>query len=104
VGDLWEKGLVVCAAGPVGWVTARRLLEWSRGRCAEALAAACLLPEPPRRAFALRAASEAGALSRAQARDLRAFQQALDDEWRDGVLLARRAVPAVPPSEGDPAA
>lgn len=93
--------MVLLAAAFVGWFAAGRLFDWSRRRCGEALAAARLLPPPERRTFALVARTGVGPLSRAQAPDLRAFQQALDDGRRDGVLLARHAVPAVrPPADG----
>lgn len=86
--------MAVGASAFAGWVAGRRVLAWARGRCDEALAAARSLPEPRERSFALVATFD-GRPSRAQARDLRAVQQALDDEGRDGALLARRAVPAV---------
>lgn len=98
VGDLWELALTAGAATLVGWVAGNRLFRWSRRRCDEALAAARSLPPPRGRSFVLLATTDDRPLSRAQARELRAVQQALDDERRDGALLARRAVPSVWPA------
>ena len=98
--DLSGAAVAVGAAAVAGWVAGRRLFAWARGRCDEALIAARSLPDPRDRSLAL-VATLGGRPSRAQARDLRAVQQALDDERTDGALLARRAVRAVPAGEGD---
>jgi len=80
-----------------------RLFTWSQRRCDEALAAARQLPEPSRRIFVLVATPHDGPLSRAQVRQARPVQQALDHERGDGALMAPRAVPAVPSPGTDPA-
>ena len=95
MGDVWEEAGAAVVAVIAGSVAAGGLFDWSRRRCGEAIVAAGRLPAPERRIYALVAKPDAGPLSRAQAWDLRAFQQALDDERRDGVLLARHAVPTV---------
>jgi hypothetical protein len=104
VGVLLDAGIasVAVAAGGV-------VIRWSRRRCDEALAAARRMARPEQRSFALVAKPRRGPLPRAQARQLRAFQQALDDEGWGGVALARRAAPSASTSseadwaEGDPA-
>lgn len=98
--DLWEEAVALVAGAFAARAGVARLFGWSRRRCDEALAAARHFPTSRPRLFAVMAEAAAGPLSRARARDLRALQQALDDEGRDGVLLARRAVPALPPPDG----
>jgi hypothetical protein len=87
-------GVAVVAAG-------RATSRWARQRCDEALAAAQLIPTPAERSFALIAGLEHRTPDRAQVRQQRAFQQALDTERRGGAFLARRATPTVRPG-GDP--
>ena len=87
-------GVAVVAAGQA---TSR----WARQRCDEALAAARLVPAPSERSFALVAGLEHRTPDRAQVRQQRALQQALDTERRGGAFLARRATPYVRPG-GDP--
>jgi hypothetical protein len=77
----------------VVWLACRVGLRWARGRCDEALRAARQLPPLPERTFVLVAQADPGPVGGARAREVRALQQALDDGWRDGALLARRAVP-----------
>jgi hypothetical protein len=69
--------------------------RWAKRRCDEALACARLLPAPSERSFALIAGFEDRSPDRAQVREQRAFQQALDTERRGGAFLARRATPTV---------
>ena len=71
--------------------------RWARQRCEEALAGAALMPFPAERSFALIPGLEGRSPDRAQVREQRAFQQALDTERRGGTFLARRATPTVPP-------
>ena len=68
---------------------------WAQRRCAEALAAAREIPVPSERSFALIPGLEDRSADRAQVREQRAFQQALDMERRGGAFLARRATPSV---------
>jgi hypothetical protein len=90
-GVVWGLGMgVAVVAG--GRATSR----WARRRCDEALANARLTPAPSERSFALIAGLEDRSADRAQVREQRAFQQALDAERRGGAFLARRATPAVP--------
>ena len=101
MGVLLDAGIAIAAVAAGGMAS-----RWSRRRCDEALTAARRMPLPEQRSFAVVAKPSAGALPRAQARKLRALQQALDDERRSGeFLLARRAAPSVsaPGAEGDPA-
>jgi hypothetical protein len=69
--------------------------RWAKRRCDEALASAHLLPVPAERSLALLAGLEDRSPGRAQVREQRAFQQALDMERRGGAFLARRATPSV---------
>ena len=69
--------------------------RWAKRRCDEALACARLLPAPSERSFALIAGLEDCSVDRAQVREQRAFQQALDTERRGGAFLARRSTPSV---------
>ena len=92
----WAVGVGVAIVA-LGRATSR----WARQRCDEALAAARLMPARSERSFALIAGLEDRSPDRAQVREQRAFQQALDIERRDGAFLARRAIPTVPPG-GDP--
>jgi hypothetical protein len=71
------------------------MCRWARQRCDEALTAARLMPVPPERSFALIAGLEDRCVDRAQVREQRAFQQALDAERRGGAFLARRPTPTV---------
>jgi len=82
-------GVAVVAGG-------RATSRWARRCCDEALAAAHLIPASKERSFALIAGLEDRDPDRAQARQQRAFQQALDAERRGGAFLARRATPTVP--------
>ncbi len=102
VGGLWEMVLAAAAVTVVAMTVGSRLFTWSQWRCEQALAAAHQLPDPSRRAFVLVATPHNGPLSRAQVRDARTIQQALDQERGDGALLAQRAVPTVWPTD-DPA-
>ncbi|MGH8992278.1 MAG: hypothetical protein ACRDZ7_12280 [Acidimicrobiia bacterium] len=77
----------------VVWLVGLRSLRWALHRCDEALTAARRLPPVPERRFVLVAGTDPGPVSGARAREVRALQQALDDGWRDGAPLARRAVP-----------
>jgi hypothetical protein len=87
-------GVAVVAAG-------RATSRWARRRCDEALAGARLLPAPSERSFALIPGTkgipglEGRSPDRAQVREQRAFQQALDSERRGGAFLARRVTPPV---------
>ena len=91
-GVVWGVGMgVAVVAG--GRATSR----WARRRCDEALAAARTLPAPSERWFAVIAGVEHRSPDRAQVREQRAFQQALDTERRGGAFLARRATPTVRP-------
>ena len=91
-GAVWGVGVVVAIVAIV--VAAGR---WARRRCDEALACARSLPVPSERRFALIAGTEDRSVGRAQVREQRAFQQALDMERRGGAFLARRATPSVRP-------
>lgn len=93
---MWAVGVGVAVVA-AGQATSR----WARQRCDEALAAAQLIPTPAERSFALIAGLEHRTPDRAQVRQQRAFQQALDTERRGGAFLARRAIPTVRPG-GDP--
>ena len=92
-GAVWGVGVGV-AVVTLGRATSR----WARHRCEEALAGARLLPAPSERSFALIPGLEGRSPDRAQVREQRAFQQALDTERRGGAFLARRVTPTVPPS------
>ncbi len=81
----------------VAVVAAEWASRWARHRCDEALAGARLMPVPAERSFALIAGLEDRSQDRAQVRQQRAFQQALDIERRGGAFLARRATPTVQP-------
>ncbi len=89
-GAVWGVG-----AGVAFVATVRVTGRWAKRRCEEALACARLLPAPPERSFALIAGLEDRSTDRAQVRQQRAFQQALDMERRGGTFLARRATPSV---------
>jgi hypothetical protein len=89
---MWGVGVGVTVVA-VGSATGR----WAKRRCDEALACARLLPTPSERSFALIAGLEDRSLGRAQVREQRAFQQALDMERRGGAFLARRGTPSVHP-------
>ena len=91
---MWGVGVGV-AVVTLGRATCR----WARHRCEEALAGACLVPVPSERSFALIPGLEGRSPDRAQVREQRAFQQALDTERRGGAFLARRVTPFVPPGE-----
>ena len=94
-GVVWGLGAgVAVVAG--GRATGR----WARRRCDEALACARLIPSSSERSFALIAGLEGRTADRAQARQQRAFQQALDAERRGGAFLARRVPPTVPSPPG----
>jgi hypothetical protein len=88
-------GVAVVALG-------RATCRWAQRRCEEALAAARLIPVPSERSFALIPGLEGipgledRSPDRAQVREQRAFQQALDTERRGGAFLARRATSTVP--------
>ena len=69
--------------------------RWAQRRCEEALAGARLIPIPSERSFALIPGLEGRSPARAQVREQRAFQQALDTERRGGAFLARRVTPTV---------
>ena len=91
-GAVWGVGVgvaIVAMASAAG--------RWAKRRCDEALASAHLLPAPPERSFALIAGLEDRSRDRAQVREQRAFQQALDRERRGGAFLARRGTPSVRP-------
>jgi hypothetical protein len=79
----------------VAVVAAGRASHWARHRCDDALASARLMPAPSERSFALIPGLEGRSPDRAQARDQRAFQQALDSERRGGAFLARRVTSPV---------
>ena len=83
-------GVAVVALG-------RATSGWAQRRCAQALAAARELPVPSERSFALIPGLEDRSPDRAQVREQRAFQQALDTERRGGAFLARRATSTVHP-------
>jgi hypothetical protein len=83
-------GVAIVAAG-------RATSRWARQRCDEALASARLMPASSERSFALIGGLEDRSPGRAQVRQQRAFQQALDAERRGGAFLARRATPTVHP-------
>ena len=91
-GVVWGVGVAVAVVA-MGWATGR----WARLRCDEALACARLMPVPSERSFALIAGLEDRSTDRAQGREQRAFQQALDRERRGGAFLARRATSTVRP-------
>jgi hypothetical protein len=93
---MWGVGVGVAVVAAV-----RATSRWARERCDEALAAARLTPTPTERSFALIAGLPDRSPDRAQVRQQRAFQQALDTERRGGAFLARRATPSVRPG-GDP--
>jgi hypothetical protein len=98
VGDAWEAVIVATGGLLVGRAAGKRLFRWSRRRCDEALTAARrLAPADHRRCISM-AQTDDHALSRAHARQLRAIQQALDEEGWGGALLARRAAPAPCPA------
>jgi 7-keto-8-aminopelargonate synthetase-like enzyme len=82
-------GVAVVAGG-------RAAGRWARRRCDEALASAHLMPASSERSFALIAGLEDRTADRAQVREQRAFQQALDAQRRGGAFLARRVTPTVP--------
>jgi hypothetical protein len=86
-------GVAVVAGG-------RATSRWARRRCDEALACARLIPSSSERPFALIAGLEDRTADRAQVRQQRAFQQALDAERRGGAFLARRVTPTVPSPPG----
>lgn len=90
-GVLWSVGVGVAIVA-LGRATSR----WARQRCDEALAGAHLMPVPSERSLALIAGLEGRSPDRAQVREQRAFQQALDTERRGGAFLARRVTPYVP--------
>jgi hypothetical protein len=73
----------------------RATCRWARQRCEEALASAHLMPLPSERSFALIPGLEGCSPDRAQVREQRAFQQALDTERRGDTFLARRVTPTV---------
>jgi hypothetical protein len=58
------------------------------------------MPAPSERSFALLGGLEHPTPDRAQVRQQRAFQQALDAERRGGAFLARRVTPTVPSDPG----
>jgi len=89
---MWGVGVGVAIVA-AGSATGR----WAKRRCDEALACARMLPAPAERSFALIAGLEDRSQGRAQVREQRAFQQALDMERRGGAFLARRATPSVRP-------
>jgi hypothetical protein len=91
-GAVWGVGVGV-AVVTLGRATSR----WARQRCEEALASARLMPVPSERSFALIPGLEGRSPDRAQVREQRAFQQALDTERRGDAFLARRVTPTVPP-------
>lgn len=93
---MWALGVGVAVAA-AGRATSRS----ARQRCEEALSAARLMPTPAERSFALITGLEHRTPDRAQVRQRRAFQQALDTERRGGAFLARRAIPTVRPG-GNP--
>ena len=87
---MWSVGVGVAVVA-LGRATSR----WARRRCEEALASAHLMPFPAERSFALIPGLEGRSPDRAQVREQRAFQQALDTERRGGAFLARRVTPTV---------
>ena len=89
---MWGVGVGV-AVVTLGRASGR----WARRRCEEALAGARLMPLPSERSFALIPGTCDRSPDRAQVREQRAFQQALDTERRGGAFLARRVTPYVPP-------
>lgn len=91
---MWGLGVGVA-------VVAAATSRWARERCEEALAAASRIPDPFERSFVLVAGLSDRSPGRAQVRQQRAFQQALDAERRGGAFLARRVTPFVRPG-GDP--
>jgi len=91
-GVVWSVGVGVAVVA-LGRATSR----WAAHRCEEALASARLMPFPAERSFALIPGLEDRSPDRAQVREQRAFQQALDTERRGGAFLARRATLTVPP-------
>lgn len=92
---MWAVGTGVAVAG------GRAATRWARERCGQALQAARLTPAPSERSFALVAGCAGRPPDRAQVRQQRALQQALDIERGGGAFLARRATPPVR-SGGDP--
>ena len=90
-GVMWGVGVGVAIVA-LGRATGR----WAQRRCEEALAAARLMPVPSERSFALIPGLEDRSPDRAQVREQRAFQQALDTERRGGAFLARRVTSSVP--------
>ncbi|MGH9011945.1 MAG: hypothetical protein ACRDYF_19170 [Acidimicrobiia bacterium] len=91
-GVVWGLGVGVAIVA-LGRATGR----WAQRRCEEALAAARLMPVPSERSFALISGLEGRSPDRAQVREQRAFQQALDTERRGGAFLARRVTSSVKP-------
>jgi hypothetical protein len=89
---MWGVGVGVAVVS-LGRATCR----WARQRCEEALASARLMPAPSERSFALIPGTCGRSPDRAQVREQRAFQQALDTERRGGAFLARRVTPTVRP-------
>ena len=88
---MWGVGVGVAVVA-LGRASSR----WARQRCEDALASARLMPLPSERSFALIPGSSDGrSPARAQVREQRAFQQALDTERRGGAFLARRVTPYV---------
>src|SRR5688572_1632204 len=83
-------GVAVVAAG-------RATSRWARLRYDEALDGANVMAIRAERSFALIAGLEHRSPGRAQVRQQRAFQQALDAERRGGAFLAGRAPPTVRP-------
>ena len=93
VGDPWGVAITAASGVVVAALVWVRSVRWAKSRCHEALDGARRLPPVPERRFALAATTEPGPVGGARAREVRALQQALDGGWRDGALLARRAVP-----------
>jgi len=91
-GAMWGVGVGVAVVA-LGRASGR----WARQRCEDALASARLMPLPSERSFALIPGTGDRSPDRAQVREQRAFQQALDTERRGGAFLARRATLTVPP-------
>jgi hypothetical protein len=98
-GIVWGVGVGVAVVA-----SGRATCRWARHRCDEALAAARLMPAGSERSFALIGGLEGRTADRAQVRQQRAFQQALDAERRGGAFLARRATSTVPPGGPGPRA
>src|SRR5207244_9405387 len=90
-GVLWGMGVgVAVVAG------ARATSRWARRRCDEALADARLTPASSERSFALIAGLEGRSPGRAQVRQQRAFQPALDTERRGWARRGRGGAPTAP--------